>query len=139
MPSGCAAPTSIVLISFIVLVSNIEPGLLLVKPWPDFGSTAAPLPPTVGNLADRLERVEVEDREPSGDGGHRWRRVGRRHGARPAARDVQPAAGDVGIDVVRAAFAADSRGLQHLVRAGQPAIAPGSMEYRSWRQSPASL
>jgi hypothetical protein len=28
------------LISFIVLASNIETGLLLVKPWTDLGSTA---------------------------------------------------------------------------------------------------
>ena len=48
MPSGCAAPTSIVLITVIVLVSNIETGLLLENPWPDFGSTATPLPPVSG-------------------------------------------------------------------------------------------
>src|SRR6266446_2877510 len=46
MPSGWAAPTSMVLMSVSVFVSNIETGLLLVKPWPDFGSTAAPFPPT---------------------------------------------------------------------------------------------
>src|SRR5258708_1070121 len=48
MPSGCAAPTSIFLITVIVLVSNIETGLLLENPWPDFGSTATPLPPVSG-------------------------------------------------------------------------------------------
>ena len=45
-PSGWAGATSMVLINFRVFVSNIETGRLLVKPWPDFGSTAAPFPPT---------------------------------------------------------------------------------------------
>ncbi len=62
MPSGCAAPTSMVLISFIVFVSNMETGLLLVKPWPDFGSTAVPFPPTpaispTGSSVSRLKIV----------------------------------------------------------------------------------
>src|SRR5947208_16597283 len=62
MPSGAAAPTSIVLIGFIVFVSNIETGLLLVKPWPDLGSTAAPFPPTpsispTGSIVSRLKIV----------------------------------------------------------------------------------
>jgi hypothetical protein len=43
MPSGLAASAaSIVLMGFIVLVSNIQIGLLLVNPWPVFGSTAVP-------------------------------------------------------------------------------------------------
>ena len=117
MPSGCAVPTSIVLINFIVLVSNIETGLLLVKPWPDFGSTAAPLPPTpsispTGSSVSRLKIVSrVGRRAPRA-------RVRGRGGGDAAARNVQPASGDVGVDVVPAAFAADPRGLQHFVGSG---------------------
>lgn len=40
-----ALPASIVLISFIVSVSNMEMGLLLVNPCPDLGSTTVPWPP----------------------------------------------------------------------------------------------
>src|SRR5262249_33950087 len=62
MPSGAASPTSMVLINFIVLVSNMDTGLLLVKPWPDFGSTAVPFPPTpsispTGSSVSRLKIV----------------------------------------------------------------------------------
>src|SRR6058998_360589 len=50
MPSALnPAGTSIVLINFMVLTSNIEGwGWSLVKPWPVFGHTVAPLPPTPG-------------------------------------------------------------------------------------------
>src|SRR6266581_3239763 len=62
MPSGAApGPTSMVLINFIVLVSNIDGGLLLVKPWPDFGSTAAPFPPTpsISPLGSSVSRLKI--------------------------------------------------------------------------------
>jgi len=48
MPSGRAGATSIFLITFIVLVSNIDTGPLLENPCPDLGSTATPLPPVSG-------------------------------------------------------------------------------------------
>jgi hypothetical protein len=53
-----------VLMSFIVLVSNIEMGLLLVKPWPDFGSTAAPLPPTpaISPAGSSVSRLKIVNR-----------------------------------------------------------------------------
>src|SRR5215472_17172969 len=63
MPSGCAAPTSMVLISFNVLESNMDTcGWSLVKPWPDFGSTTQPFPPTpeispAGSSVSRLKIV----------------------------------------------------------------------------------
>ena len=63
-----------------------------------------------GNLADQFERVEIEDRQSCLD---RRRRRGR-----SAARDVQPAPGGVGIDVVPATFSADPGRLEHLVRPG---------------------
>jgi hypothetical protein len=78
MPSGCEAGlTSIVLISFIAFVSNIDTGLLLVKPWPDFGSTAVPLPPMpsispTGSSVSRLKivsRVRIPEGAPSAPGG----------------------------------------------------------------------
>ena len=48
MPSALnPAGTSMVLINFMVVTSNIEGwGWSLVKPWPAFGHTVAPLPPT---------------------------------------------------------------------------------------------
>ena len=50
MPSALnPAGTAIVLMSFIVLTSNIDKsGWSLVKPCPVFGHTVAPLPPTPG-------------------------------------------------------------------------------------------
>src|SRR5215510_8749709 len=78
MPSALnRSGTSMVLINVIVLTSNIDGfGWSLVKPWPVFGHTAAPLPPPPG--------MTPTDR--------------------------------VGVDVVRAALAANSRSLQDLVR-----------------------
>ena len=90
--------------------------MLLEKPWPDFGSTATPLPPVPGisPTGSSVSRLKTVMRP--GDGRHGRRRVGRRRATLTAARDVQPASGDVGIDVVAAAFAADPGGLQHFVR-----------------------
>ena len=64
MPSGCAAPGSMVLMSVMVFVSNIETGLLLVKPWPDFGSTAVPLPPTpaISPAGSSVSRLKIVNR-----------------------------------------------------------------------------
>ena len=109
MPSGCAAPASMVLMSFIVFVSNIEIGLLLVKPWPDFGIDRGAIASDTGDLAGRFERVEIEDRQPC---------LNVRRRPRAAARDVQPASGDVRINVIPAAFSAHSGRLEYLVRAG---------------------
>src|SRR5580765_8142686 len=95
MPSGwkVGGLTSIVLINFIVLVSNIDIGLLLVKPWPDFGSTTAPLPPTpsispAGSSVSRLKtvsRVRTDDAGagPSAPGGAAGARRGM-YSRRPA-------------------------------------------------------
>ena len=65
MPSGRAAPTSMLLIKVIVLVSNIETfGWSLVKPWPDFGSTAAPFPPTpaISPTGSSVSRLKIVNR-----------------------------------------------------------------------------
>ncbi len=74
-----------VLIRAMVLVSNMETlGWSLVKPWPDLGSTAAPLPPTPGDLAGGFEGVEIEDGEARGDGRRlrAWCRSRRLRGSR---------------------------------------------------------
>ena len=61
MPSGLPW-TSIVLSTASVFVSHIATGLLLLKPWPDFGSTATPralvlgISPT-GSSVSRLKTV----------------------------------------------------------------------------------
>ena len=111
-----AAPTSIDLISASVLVSNIETGVLLEKPWPDLGSTATPWPPVfgispTGSIVSRLNTVIAP-----GHRGLRRRRVGRGDGTRPAARNVEASARDVGVDVVRSALATNARGFEHLIR-----------------------
>src|SRR6266496_3120476 len=61
MPSALnRSGTSIVLINFMVLTSNIEGwGWSLVKPWPVFGHTVAPLPPTPGITPTGRVRVDV--------------------------------------------------------------------------------
>jgi hypothetical protein len=69
-------------------VSHIATGLLLLKPWPDFGSTADAARVGVGDFADRLERVEVEDGDPC---------------ALAAAGDVEPPPDRIGEDVVEPA------------------------------------
>ena len=119
MPSALnPAGTSIVLINFMVLTSNIDGcGWSLVKPWPVFGHTVAPLPPTPGIMptGSSVSRSKIVNRfSNAGTAGLRLRR---RLRLRRAARDVQPAADGVRVDVVRAALAADARGLQHFVRA----------------------
>ena len=85
------------------------------------------------NRAHRFKRVEIEDGQPLFDGGHRRPRVRRRLRLRRAARDVQPPADRVGVDVVRAALAADFRGLEHLVRAWCSSIAVRSRGRRQRR------
>ena len=42
------------------------------------------------NLTNRLERVEIEDRQPRRDCRHRGRLVGGRNRARRASRNIQP-------------------------------------------------
>ena len=113
---------SIFLISFSVFVSNIEiAGWLVAKPCPDFEHTVAPLPPVSGISPTSVERVEVEHRDsrqrPAAIAGA-VSVAGR--ASRGVARDVQPASGGVGEDVVRAAFAADLGRLEHFVRASRP-------------------
>ena len=76
------------------------------------------IPSDARNLTDRLERVEIEDRQARRDRRHRGRRFRGRNLARRAARNIQPASSGVGIDVVPAAFSADPGRLEHLVRAG---------------------
>src|SRR5712691_1118057 len=107
MPSGCAAPTSIVLMSVIVFVSNIRDRLAAREAMARLRVDRGAIASDAGNLADRFERVEIEDRQPCLDD--------RRRG-RSATRDVQPASGDVSIDVVPAAFSANPSRLEHLVR-----------------------
>ena len=47
-----------------VFVSHIATGLLLLKPWPRLRIDGGAVPVGVGYFADRLERVEVVDRDP---------------------------------------------------------------------------
>ena len=56
---------------------------LLVKPWPDFGIDRGAIPSDARDLTDRLERVEIEDRQPCRDRWRRGRRVRGRNRARP--------------------------------------------------------
>ena len=75
----------------------------------------------VGNLADRLERVEVVGDDPiGGAAGTRGRRVGRGNLARRTARNEESAVGDIGVDVVPAAFAAHAVFLENFVRPDGP-------------------
>src|SRR6478752_540212 len=91
MPSALnPCGTSIVLINCMVLTSNIEGwGWSLVKPWPVFGHTVAPLPPTPGitPIGSSVSRSKIVTRFSN--------------------------AGTAGV----VAVAADLRGLEHLVRA----------------------
>src|SRR3954453_3452037 len=121
MPSGRAVPTSIFLITVSVFVSNIDTGLLLENPWPDLGSTATPLPPLsgispTGASVSRLNTVMRPGTAPTAGAvsGAGTARV--RPRPLPAARNIEAASGDVRVDVVEAAVAADLRGLEHFVR-----------------------
>ena len=82
-----------------------------------------------GNHAHRRERVEIEDRQPLFEGRHRRPRLGRRLRLCRAARDVQPPAGRVRVDVVGAAFAADLAVFRTLYG---PSVA-------AWKASPADV
>src|SRR3977135_2107522 len=115
MPSALnPCGTSIVLINFMVLTSKIEGwGWSLENPWPVFGQTVAPLPPTPGitPAGSSVSRSKIVNRF-SKAGTAAVVAVASRA---CAARDVQPPADRVGIDVVRAPLAADLRGLEHFV------------------------
>src|SRR3954466_1055554 len=133
MPSALnRSGTSIVLINFRVLTSNIDGwGWWLVKPCPVFGHTVAPLPPTPGitPTGSSVSRSKIVNRfSNAGTAGvvavasrtcvaprvmYRRRPPPRLRGAGGGAR--APPDG-IGVDVVRTALAADLRGLEHFVR-----------------------
>ena len=68
-----------------------------------------------GDFAERLQRVEIEDGQARGDGGYLGGGVGGGHSFGGAARDVEPAAVGVGVDIVPATLAADPFGLKDFV------------------------
>ena len=70
----------------------------------------------VEDFAERLEGLEIEDSDAAGRRLRGRRAVRGSDGAHGVARDVEPAVGGVGEDVVGAALAADFRSHEHLVR-----------------------
>jgi hypothetical protein len=66
-----ASAVSIVFINFSVFVSNMATGRLLVKPWPDFGSTAVPCPPTpsISPAGSSVSRLKMVSRVRTADAG----------------------------------------------------------------------
>src|ERR1022692_1159362 len=76
------------------------------------------IPSDTRYLTGRLERVEIEDRQPFRDRRHLWRRVRGRDCARRATRNTQAASSSVGVDVVPATFSANPGPLEHLVWTG---------------------
>src|SRR5262249_60838288 len=65
-----------------------------------------------------LRRAELQDGQPRGYGGRGGPGSARRDSRRPAPRNVQPAPGDVRIDVVPIPFTAGSYRLEHFVWSG---------------------
>ena len=65
------------------------------------------IPSDACDLTNRLECVEIEDRQPCRDCRHRGRLVGGRNFARRASRNIQPPSIGVSIDVVPATLSAD--------------------------------
>jgi len=72
-----------VLMSFIVFVSNIETGLAAGEAMPRLRVHRGAIASDTGNLAGRLERVEIEDRQPCLDA--RPAAAARMYSRRPAA------------------------------------------------------
>src|SRR5437763_13617490 len=58
------------------------------------------------DFADGRKRIEIEDANPT----RRWRRS-----PRPAARNIQPASGRIGVDIIKPTCATDSGPFLHLI------------------------
>ena len=113
MPSGCAVPTSMVLMAFNVLRVEHRHRLAadeaMARLRIDDGSVSA----NAGEFARWFERIEVIDHHAIGNRLRRDRTAG----------DIQPSAVGISVDVVPAPLPADAGGLEDFVRAARPAAA----------------